>query len=206
MADEMDGLLRLNGSHVKAAALTLAKAFQDYPIFVFFFPDEAEREKRQPVMFRMLVRGGIKNGEVYATSLKMEGVAVWYASDSPQESWWGRLVSGQLVAQLFTDKALRARQKLFMRYAMEVRRRVVPPVHWYLQVLGVNPDYQGRGFAGKLLRPMLARADKKGTPCYLETQLEKNVPFYEYFGFRVVEEGTIPGSNVKSWAMVRGKI
>jgi GNAT superfamily N-acetyltransferase len=72
-------------------------------------------------------------------------------------------------------------------------------------MLGVDPDYQGKGYASQLLRPMLARADKEGIPCYLETQLGKNVALYEHFGFRVAEQGIIPGSNVMSWAMVRGK-
>jgi hypothetical protein len=50
---------------------------------------------------------------------------------------------------------------------------------------------------------MLARADRDGLPCFLETQMGKNVGLYEHFGFRVAEAGIIPGSNVKSWAMVR---
>jgi hypothetical protein len=51
---------------------------------------------------------------------------------------------------------------------------------------------------------MFAHADKEGVPCFLETQAEKNVALYEHFGFRVVEAGLIPGSNVRSWALVRG--
>jgi hypothetical protein len=56
-----------------------------------------------------------------------------------------------------------------------------------------------------LLRAMFAKIDKEGLPCFLETQAEKNVGIYEHLGFRVVEEGIVPGSNVKSWAMLRDK-
>jgi hypothetical protein len=55
-----------------------------------------------------------------------------------------------------------------------------------------------------LLKPMFSRIDKEGLPCFLETQAEKNVALYEHLGFRVVEEGIVPGSGVKSWAMLRG--
>jgi hypothetical protein len=50
---------------------------------------------------------------------------------------------------------------------------------------------------------MLARIDKEGLPSYLETQEEKNVPLYEHFGFKVLEEVNIPDLDVTNWAMLR---
>lgn len=183
----------------------LARAFYDYPMSVYFMPDEATRKKEQPAVFRTLMRSGIKNGEVYATSPQMEGVAVWYSPDSRQESFWSRLTGGQFIFQWLAGGIVMARQRAFAEYAAEVRRRVVSPRHWYLQLLGVDPAYHGKGYSSRLLRPILARADREGVPCYLDTQAEKNVALYEHFGFRVAEEGIIPGSNMKSWAMVREK-
>jgi hypothetical protein len=43
---------------------------------------------------------------------------------------------------------------------------------------------------------MLERLDRKGTPCYLNTQNEKNVGLYEHFGFQVVDRQMIPGSSI----------
>jgi hypothetical protein len=51
---------------------------------------------------------------------------------------------------------------------------------------------------------MLERIDKEGLPCYLETQNPENIPLYEHFGFKVMEEGVIPGSPVKQFAVLRG--
>jgi ribosomal protein S18 acetylase RimI-like enzyme len=203
MADDSTGLLRLTMAEVKLAAEVLARAFQDYTVSVYFAPDEAERRKRQPFMFRSLVRSGVKYGEVYATSSKMEGVAVWFSPDSRRESFWDYIVSGQFLKQWLEGSVMLAMQKALAEYAAAVRARCVSSRHWYLQLLGVDPAYQGQGCAGRLLRPMLARADTEGVPCFLETQAEKNVALYEHFGFRVAEEGIIPGSSVKSWAMVR---
>ena len=86
-----------------------------------------------------------------------------------------------------------------------VHQRLAPFRHWFLQVIGVDPQFQGRGYAGELLRPMLARVDKEGLPCYLETLNEQNVLLYEHFSFRVVEKSTIPETNLTNWAMLRGK-
>ena len=203
MTDDLNSLLRLTKARIKPAAEVLGRAFQDYPMSAYFMPDEAKRSKKQPAIYRMLVRSGIKYGEVYAASSKLEGVAVWFSSDSRRESFWDYLLGGQYLTLLMAGREVAKRQKVFAEYAASVRARCVSSRHWYLQLLGVDPAYQGKGYSSALLKPMLARADREGVPCFLETQAEKNVTLYEHFGFRVVEEWLIPGSNVKSWAMVR---
>ena len=75
--------------------------------------------------------------------------------------------------------------------------------HWYLCILGVDPRFQGKGYAGKMVRAMLARIDKEGVPCFLETMTEKNVSIYEHLGFRVLEKSAIPKTNLTNWAMLR---
>ena len=46
-------------------------------------------------------------------------------------------------------------------------------------------------------------AAASGLPVYLETAEEQNVRFYEHFGFTVVDESTVPGTNFTNWAMLR---
>ena len=65
-----------------------------------------------------------------------------------------------------------------------------------------GPD-QGRGVGGKLLQPVLQRADASRTACYLETEAERNLAFYERHGFRVVAEASVPGLDVQTWSLVR---
>jgi GNAT superfamily N-acetyltransferase len=203
MKNELNDIIQLTKDHVKVAAITIAKAFMEYPVAVFMVPDKAKRTKHKPAVSRQILRVGIATGEVYATSARMEGVAVWIrvAGGVQDKTRWQTI--RQWFSALFADKELHKRQQAFFEYSHAVRARVVPEKYWYLQMLGVDPVYQGQGFSSKLLKPMLARADREGLPCFLETQVAKNVTLYEHFGFRVVEEGVIPGSNVHSWAMVR---
>jgi GNAT superfamily N-acetyltransferase len=203
MADDFSNIIRLTKTHIIPAAVTIARAFQDYPVSVFFIPDAEKRRKQQPISFRRTLRAAIAVGEVYATSPKMEGVAVWFPADVKRPSWWQRLISGELITSLFTNRKTRSRKVAFSRYSSEVRKRVVPGRHWYLQILAVDPDYQGKSYSSRLIKLMLARADSEGIPCFLETQLAKNVGLYKHFGFRVAEEGMIPETNIHSWAMVR---
>jgi ribosomal protein S18 acetylase RimI-like enzyme len=74
--------------------------------------------------------------------------------------------------------------------------------HWYLQVIGTDPRKQGKGFAGVLMRNQLAVADASGTPCYLESSKESNIPVYRAFGFEVVREIHLPNGPTL-WPMWR---
>ena len=72
---------------------------------------------------------------------------------------------------------------------------------WYLYNLSVVKDKQGKGIASKLLKPMLQFLNEQNKGCYLETNKKANVNLYEHFGFRLMEEGMVPKSNVYHYAM-----
>ncbi|TFF84952.1 GNAT family N-acetyltransferase, partial [Candidatus Heimdallarchaeota archaeon] len=68
---------------------------------------------------------------------------------------------------------------------------------------GIDPQYQGKGFASLLIRSMLTRIDSQQLPCLLETQTAKNVAIYERYDFKVVKETTIPDTSIPHWLMAR---
>ena len=83
---------------------------------------------------------------------------------------------------------------------MEGRMRAaVPPPHWYLFILGVDPPRQGQGLGGALLRTGLTRAVADGVPACLLTAQPRNVPFHERHGLRIAEERGEPNSGVRFW-------
>ena len=89
------------------------------------------------------------------------------------------------------------------RFVDNLHRKLVPYPHWYLQIIGVDPAYQGQGFSSRLLRPVLERIDRERMHCFLETNARKNVAIYRRFGFEVVSEDKMPGTEVTSFAMLR---
>ncbi|MBN1176691.1 MAG: GNAT family N-acetyltransferase [Dehalococcoidales bacterium] len=203
MAAGPDNLVRLTGAQLEQGAETLVRAFQDYPLTVYFNPDPSARKTQMTGSFKSLLRFGVKYGEVYATSPEMEGVAMWLPSENADKTLWRQIRCGNYAALMGMLRNKPAAPRAYGEYSNAVRKRRAPVPYMYLQLLGVDPAYQGRGYSSRLLRGMFARIDGEGLPCFLETQVEKNVGIYEHFGFRVVEEGLVPGSEVKSWAMLR---
>jgi GNAT superfamily N-acetyltransferase len=58
-----------------------------------------------------------------------------------------------------------------------------PDPHWYLAFVGIDPDQQGRGLGRQLLSPILDRADRESSICYLETPFPDTRTFYRRLGF-----------------------
>ena len=88
------------------------------------------------------------------------------------------------------------------RFEGAIKQRWPKEPHWYLAILSVSPESQGKGHGGALLRPGLERADAEGLPAYLETQRERNLGFYERHGFELVEKLMIDGE-LPVWLMYR---
>jgi len=73
--------------------------------------------------------------------------------------------------------------------------------HWHLGPIGVAPDRQGRGIGSAMLSEFLGMSDAHGSPCYLETDRDRNLPLHQRFGFAIVGEDDILG--VRNWYMWR---
>jgi ribosomal protein S18 acetylase RimI-like enzyme len=59
---------------------------------------------------------------------------------------------------------------------------------WYLTVIGVDPNAQGRGLGGALMRHSVDRCDEEGALAYLESSNPRNVSLYERHGFEKIGE------------------
>ncbi len=60
--------------------------------------------------------------------------------------------------------------------------------HWYLPLIGVEPNAQGRGLGGALMRHAVARCDQEDALAYLESSNPRNISLYERHGFEVMGE------------------
>lgn len=78
--------------------------------------------------------------------------------------------------------------------------------HWYVHMMAVHPDHQGRGLGSQLLRYVLDAAHQTDAKAHtvLTTHLETNVTYYRRAGFEVTDQRTLtpPGSHPYTvWSM-----
>ena len=168
-----------------------------------FFPSAATRETCATQLYRMRLRYGFLYGEVQATSASIEGLAMWIPSDRAEMTLWSQMRCGGI--RLFRQVGREAIKRMLSVASHDdaLRRRCAPPEYWFLSVLAVDPPFQGKGHASLLLRSMHARLDVQGLACYVETTEERLLPFYERFGYEVIDSSIVPGSDLCVWALVR---
>ena len=205
MSCAVDSIHLVSGSQIACASKTLGKAFEGDLLPRYVFPDEKEREKKAGYLFEFLIRYGIHHGEVYSESENLEGIAVWLDSRKARFSLLQMLQAG-IIQLLFKAglSAIRRIKALSDRCQMK-RNQIMPHPHCYLWIIGVSPDSQGKGYAGRLLRHKLQELDREEMASYLETQSEKNVSLYRRYGYEVEEKITLPGTEQQLYCMVRKK-
>jgi ribosomal protein S18 acetylase RimI-like enzyme len=192
-------LKELDSSTLDSLTDLLVKAFSKDPLVAYLF--RGRNQTREVYRFyRLLLSVFSSKGSLYVDSSEANGLILWNDSiASPGFREWSRSgivnVLGLSVQTVF---------RLF-RVGLTVERahkQTIKSRHLHLILLGVYPSSQGKGIGRRLLDILLEEANRLSLPCYLETQNEKNVQFYESAGFTVEKTLQISRS-LKSWSMLR---
>ncbi len=192
--------VRLAGpDDLPAVARSLGRAFRDDPIFEWLMPrpDLDRRARLAEPFFAVDARMRVREATAWCSG-ERRGAALWAAP--------GRWKTGILDGlRLALPLARGARLRTLSGLAALSRLEKVHPrePHWYLAVLGTDPDHQGRGIGGALMAPVLETCDREGVPAYLESSKESNVPYYERFGFRVQRDFSLGTAAPTLWLMWR---
>jgi ribosomal protein S18 acetylase RimI-like enzyme len=198
-----DGLNLVGPHELERAKKVLVNAFYTDPMIQELVKDDVQRIRFCDAYFSYELRAETNHGITLSTSKNFEGVSVWQPPGI-EEPTYSALLHPRSYLLLMKVGVGMIRKLLDLESVInDVREKAVPEPHWYLKYLGVDPLYQGRGFGGKLLRPVLRICDKVGTKCYLFTQNEKNVNFYKHFGFQVNDDIHIPAQNQRLIGMIR---
>lgn len=184
------------------ASLTCARAFADDPLTAYLVADESRRPNLHYAFEAVLRMSALGGAEAYATSRACEGVAVWMPPERKQTLSIA-LRAGYPFLPLRCGWRYLFRDMRTISFCEKIEKRYAPPRHCYLGLLAVDPLHQRKGYASRLIRPMLRRLDEEKMACYLDTQNIKNVAMYEHFGFALVHQATMPGADLPLYAMLR---
>jgi GNAT superfamily N-acetyltransferase len=186
-----------DGSDVRkstAADLThvveaVAQSFYEDPIFRWIAPDDRRRLRELERGFALFARRvWFPHDQTYTTD-RLIGGAFWMPPGTSHLSLFKQLSMLPAMAAILRGDLPRLLRLLNATEARHPHER-----HYYLPVIGIRPEWQGRGFGSALLRPILERCDRERLPAYLEASSPRNRALYERHGFAVVEEMRVSDS------------
>ena len=180
----------LQKSDIPEASSVLSEAMLKVPIHIAIFQGQGEKERNiiAKIFFELLTD---LPGITFLATIGTQIVGVMR-----MKSCDGSMVTEE-HAQTGEVNNLEWRQSYWRN---EWARQDPLKQHWHLGPVGVLPSHQGKGIGTMLLNRFCKEVDACLAPAYLETDTDKNVRFYERFGFHVVEEtGIFNVSNYFMW-------
>ncbi len=185
-------------AEVTGISESLAGAFEDDPVMSWLIPDAGRRPAVLKGFFELLLsRIWMLHEETYTTTATA-GAAIW----DPPGTW--SVGVGEQIALL--PRALRIWGRRLPRALLTLARlEAAHPKagHFYLAVLGVDPESQGRGLGSALMFPVLQRCDAERIPAYLEASAPRNRDLYLRHGFEVTREFRVGSGAPPIWGMWR---
>ncbi|CAO3610352.1 unnamed protein product [Cunninghamella blakesleeana] len=193
---------------IKAAEI-LQRSFQDDPVTLYvlsFIKDEALRKQFNKRLFQITLGAAIEYEHVITTGKEDHyGVAVWYPPNKHSPSSLYELYSKsfwELPYMLGILATFKLGKEIVIGFELRRNKHMKDKEYYYLQMIGVEPNQQGKGYSKKVMNPILEKADKEKQYCYLESTKKENVPIYEHFGFQVLEEYKVHDT-LSVWLMAR---
>lgn len=179
-----------------------ARAFTHDPMFGYFTSDRLRSHRLLPGMMRGNIDDLVTHGDNWVAD-DDEGAAIGIAGWlSPAQLPRGVMRDARIAAASVASAVRLSHRMTGARLLAKIERIHPKEPHWYLALLIVDPDAQGRGLGSALIQPGLDLADRDGLPCYLETQKRSNVSWYQRFGFEVTEVIEV-GDAPPMWGMIR---
>jgi GNAT superfamily N-acetyltransferase len=175
------------GAEIPAAVEVLARAFYADPVWSWAFPDPERRLAQHRAVWELVAKAALSYKSAWLSG-DCAAVALWIPPEEPELRPEDEERLEGLLVELLGDGATRVLQT-FERF--EAAHLSAQP-HYYLSLLGTNPDQRGRGLGMGLLAATLERIDAEGAPAFLESSNPVNTPRYERLGFAVCGKFELP--------------
>jgi ribosomal protein S18 acetylase RimI-like enzyme len=190
---------RAEPADVPALTRMLVRAYMDDPVAMWTAPWEDLRAQTLAGLYSARLRQMLIHRAIW-TDPKRSSAAVWLPPHCPKTP----LRPNAALLRCLLDPRLLARAP-FLALGLRSMSRAHPegPPHWYLSLLGTDPDARERGLGSAVLQPVLERCDKDGVGAYLESSKPRNLDFYARFGFQVTGELQLPHGGPTMWPMWR---
>jgi len=168
------------------ASSSVAAALRDDPFYgsitADFAGDDVARHEALKRYFAYSIEEGTRIGRTVELPDSKLGIAVWMLPQRPDIQQREARNKLEFLRGTLGQHGVANYQRMveFMKAHVE---NMIAPNAWYLSIVALAPEAQGRGLGRELLRPTLEEADAANVDCYLETFTPRALRFYEGLGF-----------------------
>ena len=163
----------------------------DYPVFKFVMPSSTDRKDKLRHVLRFIITVGSYQGEIAAPTRNIEAIAVWLRSDNVRLSPSEALLAGFAALPFKVGLPTVTRLLGLIRAKQAQRTKLLAGRYYVLDMLGVDPHLQSRGYGRLLIEEKLTAIDRERVQCYLETSDEQTIGYYQRFGFELIHRHSI---------------
>lgn len=183
---------KLRRSSIGDAVEVFAQAFYNNPVPMQAFGKLTSKKRLARVrrIYRGAIESALVSGHVYV--VRRQGKIAGAAIAFPATDLTKKIARNAIETAAVASCGLRA-AFVYGQYSRHVNQLISPDSHWRLYFVGVSPGFQRQGIGQALVKHFNRMADNDGTPSYLATAREDQVPFYNALGYRVTSVSAIPG-------------
>jgi len=157
----------------------IVAAFITDPISRFAWPSPHQHLEFMPLLTRTFAGRSFEHGTADVTA-EFCGAGLWLPP--------GVHPDGDALERVFRDTAKPEHLDDLLATLEKMDEWHPDEDHWYLPLVGVDPNAQGQGLGGALMRHGTARCDKDGVLAYLESSNSRNISLYERHGFEAMTQ------------------
>lgn len=186
-------LYHVDKKNIEVLELLLTQCFEEDPLYKKLIPNEQTRQKLLPELFKCDLEEFFCTCEIYADSDALNGMIVICDETKPynkykfflEELYTYLKMNGYLIKE---DPSL----KTFCNFILAkdyLNSKWTEEIHTdnrlHIIYLAVKPAMQHHGISSQLIGAVLEYAQEKDLVVSLETHNERNVQFYQHFGFEI---------------------
>jgi GNAT superfamily N-acetyltransferase len=192
--------------NLPAVVRALVESLRHDPFYVAITEDYGDTESRRiealSRYFDYSMSEGARSGRCVTVLDEGPAAAVWLLPGSAERTTAEARAKAAFLAAILGPKGVENYRRI-MDFMTPRAQSAVKGSAWYLSIIGVSPAAQGRGIGGRVVHTTLAEADQIGASCFLETFSQRNLPFYQRFGFEVVALHQEPTTRSQYYIMQR---
>jgi GNAT superfamily N-acetyltransferase len=204
-------VVSIRAEHLPAVAALLADAFDVDAAYRYLFPAPATRIAGLTDFFTRNLGTHLAHACTYALT-GPQGVCATVTLRPPAGIHISTLtmIRRGLLPFALTHGAHAVKRLFWLKHTydeLEAEAAQAAP-HWYVHMMAVRPDVQGRGLGSRLLERIFSQTADRGArlSTVLTTHMPRNLVFYRRAGFELTGERTLQppnGAPYTVWSMAR---